>query len=281
MTSILFSGGTIRTMDPDRPQVPELLVEDDRIVERTREEPQRFDLRGGCLLPGFTDSHTHFPSWAIAQDQVRLEGAPTIEAAVDRIAEAARTLPSGAWLRGLGWRADDWDPPTQPTRELLDRAAPGVAVALMSRDYHSLWLSSEALDRADDDLLVPGGVVETDADGRPTGVLREESAWRFRDRWSTPSFDDYVGALRRALPLAASRGVTAIHDKDGWLGALELFQHLRAEGALTLRVWQSLPHDRLPELEALGIRSGLGDEWLRVGYIKAFMDGTLGSRTAR
>jgi hypothetical protein len=72
-----------------------------------------------------------------------------------------------------------------------------------------------------------------------------------------------------------------VHDKDGWIGILRLWQALRDEGALTLRVWQSLPHERLSELEALGVRSGLGDDLLRIGYIKVFMDGTLGSRTAR
>ena len=282
MTAWSFVGGTIRTMDEAQPVTDELLVEDARVVARASGTPERFDLQGGCVLPGFTDSHTHFPTWAIAQEQVRLEGAPTVEAALDRVAEAAGSLPAGTWLRGLGWRADDWDPPTEPTREMLDRAAPGVPVALMSRDYHSLWVSSEALARArDGSLLVSGGVVETDAAGEPTGVLREESAWQFRDRWSTPSRGEYLAALRRALPLAASRGVVAIHDKDGWLGALDLFGELRSEDALTLRVWQSLPWDRLPEIEAIGLRSGFGDEWLRVGYIKAFMDGTLGSRTAR
>jgi predicted amidohydrolase YtcJ len=151
----------------------------------------------------------------------------------------------------------------------------------MSRDYHSLWVSSEGLARANGSLQVPGGVVETGADGRPTGVLREESAWKFRDRYAAPGFGEYLEAIRRALPLAASRGVTAIHDKDGWLGAFELFQRVHEEGALTLRVRQSVPHERLPELEALGRRSGFGDDWLRLGYVKAFMDGTLGSRTAR
>jgi hypothetical protein len=78
-----------------------------------------------------------------------------------------------------------------------------------------------------------------------------------------------------------SRGVTAVHDKDGWLGALGVWQRLRDEGALTLRVWQSLPADQVDELAALHIRSGFGDDLVRIGYLKAFMDGTLGSQTAR
>ena len=92
--------------------------------------------------------------------------------------------------------------------------------------------------------------------------------------------DEWVTATRAGIRLAHSRGVGAIHDKDGWLGAASIFQRLAGEGALTLRVWQSLPHERVGELAALRLRSGLGDGFLRLGYLKAFMDGTLGSQTA-
>jgi predicted amidohydrolase YtcJ len=259
VTAWRLHGGKIRTLAGDDP--PELLVEGERVVERTEERPRDVDLGGGCVLPGFNDAHVHFPTWAMAQRQVRLEGARTVEEAVERVAAAARDLPPGRWLRGLGWRAADWTPEVEPHRDLLDRAAPGVPIALMSRDYHSLWLSSVAMEGAE--LEQPGGVVETDERG-PTGVIRETSAWTFRDRHSAPTRDEYLDAMRAALPLAASRGVTAIHDKDGWLGSPELFDAL---GPLPFRVWQSVPADRMGEQR--------GD------YVKAFMDGTVGSGTAR
>ena len=184
----------------------------------------------------------------------------------------------GAWLRGLGWRDADWA--EHPDRWALDRVTGEVPTALTSRDYHSLWLNSAALARADH-LDVPGGVVERDAGGEPTGVIREASAWIFRDRHARPSIDELVEASAAGVRLANSRGVTAIHDKDGWLGSLEVFQRLRERGELRLRVWQSLPHERLPHLAELGLRSGFGDDLLRLGYLKVFMDGTLGSATAR
>jgi predicted amidohydrolase YtcJ len=90
-----------------------------------------------------------------------------------------------------------------------------------------------------------------------------------------------VDASREGIRIASSRGVTAVHDKDGWLGALAVWQELESEGALTLRVWQSLPHEHIGTLADLGVRSGLGGDLVRIGYIKAFMDGTLGSHTAR
>lgn len=264
MSALRLHGGTIRTLAGA--PAAELLVEGDRVVERCAGPVRDVDLDGACVLPGLNDAHVHFPTWSVAQRQVRLEGARTVEEALDRVAAAARALPAGHWLRGLGWRADDWEPAVEPDRGMLDRAAPGVPVALMARDYHSLWLSSAALGRAGGDLAVPGGVVETDASGETTGVLREAAAWAFRDRWAAPGRDEYLAAMRDGLELAASRGVTAIHDKDGWLDAPALFDALEADGPLPLRVWQSVPHDRM------GAQRG--------DYVKAFMDGTVGSGTA-
>ena len=194
---------------------------------------------------------------------------------------ARRSTSRARWLRGRGWRSGDWSPPVEPTRHDLDAIAPDRPVALMARDSHSVWLNSAALARANGDLQVPGGVVELDERGEPTGVLREESCWNFRDRYIETTDDEYVEAMRAGVRLAASRGVTAVHDKDGWLGALRFWQRLEAEGSLCLRVWQSLPTDFAGELAQVDVRSGLGGPLLRVGYLKAFMDGTLGSETAR
>ena len=280
---MLLENGVLRTLAGPHPEVGGLLVEGERIaaVGEGLSHATRVDLGGRCVIPGLADAHVHFPTWAMAQGEVRLEGARSLDEALARVGKAARVAPHGSWLRGTGWRQDDWSPGAEPTRQALDLVAGDLPVALWSKDYHSLWLSSAGLARARGDLSAAGGVVELDAQGQPSGVLRESSAWRFRDRWSRPSLDELVEAVRAALPLAAARGVTAIHDKDGWLGALDVWERLKADGDLTLRVWQSLPHEQLDGLAARGIRSGSGGDWLRVGYLKAFMDGTLGSRTAR
>jgi predicted amidohydrolase YtcJ len=286
---LILEKGLIRTMDPALPSAAALAIAGDRIVggvgthETALASPDRVDLGGRCVLPGFTDSHVHFAQWSLAQRQVRLEGAATLEEAVERVADAARSAPPERWLRGTGWRNAEWSPPVEPTKEALDTVTGKVPVALMAKDGHSLWLNSAALARADGKLQVRGGVVELDERGEPTGVLREESAWRFRETYvygETPD-EEWIDAMRTGIRIANSRGVTAVHDKDGWLGALRFFQRLRDEEALTLRVWQSLPHDNLDNLAELSVSSGFGDDLLRVGYIKVFMDGTLGSRTAR
>src|SRR5205807_702195 len=186
----------------------------------------------------------------------------------------------GGWLRGYGWRSGDWQPAREPTRQDLDAISGDMPAGLIAKDYHSLWLNSAALALANGDLDVAGGVVERDETGEPTGVLREESAWRFKEQHMLVADDAYLDAMRTGVRLANSRGVTSVHDKDGWLGALRLWRKLEERGQLSLRVWQSIPADLVEAAAAVGLRSGLGSPMLRIGYLKVFMDGTLGSQTA-
>jgi predicted amidohydrolase YtcJ len=238
-------------------------IEGDRIAALDASGRPDVDLHGACVLPGFTDSHVHFPTWAASLDQVDLHGASSLAEALQRVRGA---LAQPGWIRGFGWLDADWE--AEPTTAALDEVVGDRPAALLSHDTHSLWCSSAALRLANQPLERPGGVVEA------SGILREESAWHFRDTYTLPSRDEFLAAMRRALPIAAEHGVTAIHDKDGLLDALELFRALGDE--LTLRVWQSQPAlwlDRLPERSDDGL--------VRTGYVKAFMDGTLGSHTAR
>jgi predicted amidohydrolase YtcJ len=284
-TSVLV-GGSVRTLDPERPRAAGLVLAGDRIaavLDDPADAPagaRRIDLAGGCVVPGLVDAHVHFPSWALARRELRLFGCRSLEEALDRVRRAAPGVPAGGWLRGRGWRDELWSekPARKPTRQALDAVAPGVRVALRAHDGHSLWLSSAALAAAGGDLAVAGGVVETDDAGEPTGILREESAWRFYDSHAAAGRDETLDAMRAALPVAAAAGVTGVHDKDGARGAPELFGALRDAGELSLRVWQSLPADRLADGD---VAPQLADPLFRIGYAKAFMDGTLGSRTAR
>ena len=284
---MILENGVVRTMDSALPTARALAIAGERIAgavgthETALASPEVVDLGGRCVLPGFTDSHTHFPTWALARGEVRLEDTRSLEEALARVRDVVGEVRPGGWLRGRGWRSGDWAPQVEPTRQLLDEVTGDVPAALLARDSHSLWLNSAALARADGDLRVPGGVVEVDGHGDPTGVLREESAWHFRDTAIDIADDEYVEAMREGMRVANARGVTAVHDKDGWLGALRFWQRLSSDGALSLRVWQSVPHHQLPQLAELGIASGFGNPMLRLGYLKVFMDGTLGSQTAR
>jgi len=284
---VILENGTIRTLEPTMPLVRALAIAGDRVAggvgthETALATPDRVNLGGRCVLPGFSDAHVHFPSWSLAQQEVRLEDSASLDEALARVSEAADSVEPGRWLRGRGWRSGDWSPAIDPTRQELDAVTGATPAALMARDYHSLWLNSAALAHADGELQVEGGVVELDDQGEPTGILREESAWYFRDRYLLGTDEEFVAAMREGLRIAATRGVTSVHDKDGWLGALRFWQRIAEDGGLTVRVWQSLPYDHVGRLEELRLRAGLGDDLLRIGYLKVFMDGTLGSKTAR
>jgi len=280
---MILQNGVVRTMAPSLPTARALSIAGDRIAggvgthEAALPTHDVVNLGGRCVLPGFNDAHVHFPTWALAQRQAALDGAASLAEALARVRAYGETLAPGRWLRGTGWRDAGWEAP--PTRQALDEVTGERPAALWAKDYHSLWLNSAALAVAGGALDVPGGIVERDGSGEPTGILREESAWEFRQHVPT-SMDEWVEATRAGIRLAHSRGVAAVHDKDGWLGAPGIFQRIAAAEGLTLRVWCSVPHGRVEELAALGLGSRIGDDFLRIGYLKAFMDGTLGSGTA-
>jgi len=156
---VILENGIVRTLDAAGGATDSLAVSRELVVERAGGE--RIDLDGCCVVPGFTDSHVHFPTWSIARRQVRLEDCRTLEDAVATVGAAARAVPSGHWVVGYGWRSLD----REPSRRDLDTVTGEIPVALRSKDGHSLWLKSAALARAGGDLAVEGGVVESDACG--------------------------------------------------------------------------------------------------------------------
>ena len=281
---MILENGLIRTLDPQVPTQRALAIAGERVAggvgvhETALASPEVVDLGGRVVVPGFTDSHVHFPTWALAQHEINLDGCASLDQALDRLRGAPPG--PGGWLRGYGWRSGDWQPPQEPTRHDLDSFTGGTPAALIAKDYHSLWLNSAALALAQGDLEVEGGVVERDEHGEPTGVLREEACWRFKERYMLVDDETYLAVMREGVKLANARGVTSVHDKDGWLGALRLWRKLEERGQLTLRVWQSIPGDLVESARAVGLRSGFGSPMVRLGYLKMFMDGTLGSQTA-
>ena len=281
---MILENGLIRTLDPQVPTQRALAIAGHRIAggvgvhETALASPEVVDLGGRVVVPGFTDSHVHFPTWALAQHEVALDGCATLEEALARLRDTAPG--PGGWLRGYGWRSGDWNPPRDPTRHDLDAITGDTPAGLIAKDYHSLWLNSAALALANGDLETPGGVVERDnRDDPPACCARRRHGGSRSGTWSC-SDDAYLDAMRAGVRLANSRGVTSVHDKDGWLGALRLWRKLEERGQLSLRVWQSIPADLVEQAAAVGLRSGLGGPMLRIGYLKVFMDGTLGSQTA-
>ena len=261
-----------------------LALGDDREILSLRGRRTRVvDLRGRLALPGFTDSHVHLASLALRLSEVDLTPARTRPAALGRIAARARRTPPGQWIMGGGFDKNRWGD-AFPTRWELDRVAPRHPVALQSRDGHALWVNSAALERCGIDArtAVPsGGRMIGDACGHPSGILLEragELVYRssaFPRQRLEPSRESLLVAQRFLL----RRGITSIHlmEERPLFGAL---QALRETGDLCPRVTVYRGRDDLSRLLGAGVRSGFGDEWLRIGGIKLLLDGALGSQTA-
>lgn len=294
---MLFRGGRIYTAEPGGPLWMEAVaVRDGRILavgsaaeldELRGPQTRVVDLRGKLLLPGFTESHLHFIELALRASQVDITHAASAAEAIKAVAAKAETLRRAggdAWLRGGGWNENVWTD-AKPHRRLLDEIAPDMPVALDSKELHAVWANSAALRRAGinkDTADVPGGVIERDPDGEPNGVLRE-NAWGLLSRViPEPGLEETVAATRAAIPDLWKTGIVAFHNandtKDGI--ALRTYQELKRRGELGVRVVQQIPVVNLEAAAGIGLRSGLGDPWLRIGGIKMFADGALGSRTA-
>jgi predicted amidohydrolase YtcJ len=238
------------------------------------------DLEGAAVVPGFVDSHVHFGHFALARQQVDLDAAATLDQAFAILQQRARELPPAAWIQGRGWDRNRWG--RLPTRHDLDRATGGRAAALSSHDGHSLWLSSAALQAAGltrDTPAPAGGVIERETDGQPAGVVFENAQDLVRPRIPEPTDAELRSAVEEALKLAGSFGLTGIHNLED-ARTRRAFQAIEAAGQLTLRVCHGVARGELKEARERGLRSGAGSDLVRIGPVKLFADGALGSRTA-
>ncbi|HEY8256563.1 MAG TPA: amidohydrolase [Gemmatimonadales bacterium] len=234
------------------------------------------DLEGALITPGFVDGHTHFSSWALNRRRVQLAGLGSREAILAAVATAA---PVQGWIIGQGWDANGW--PGVPDRAALD-AIQTVPVYLDSLDVHAAWVNSAALEAAGIDRRTPdpfGGRIVRDAAGEPTGLLLERAVELMIPHLPAPPATTLDAALRDAQADAHRLGVTGIHNVET-LGALSAFERLEADGDLRLRVLFHPPVGDLSTLIRRGVRSGDGSDWLTIGGVKMFLDGSLGSRTA-
>ena len=236
----------------------------------------------GRAWPGLIDAHVHLEGLADRNLTLDLTGTASLEEALARISSWSELLPEDAWVVGAGWYNDAWPKPAFPTRGRLDKATGGRPAYLRRKDGHSAWVSSAALriagiDRATVDP--PGGRIDRDDLGEPAGILRETAMQLISELVPRPGEAQLDGAMARALDDLAGLGLTAVHAMDSARG-FGSWQRLRARGRLPVRITYNLPLTDLPHAERMGVRSGWGDEWIRIWGVKAFLDGSLGSRTA-
>ncbi|MEJ2504205.1 MAG: amidohydrolase, partial [Gemmatimonadota bacterium] len=246
-------------------------------------EHAELDLAGLTVTAGLTDAHVHLVEWALGLSHVDLGDAGSPEAAARRVAEAVadagRKGPGTDWIRGRGWDPHRWA--DAPHRSHLDAVVEDRPVLLQSHDLHSLWASSAALRKAGIDASTPdpdGGRIERDPDGRPTGVVRDNAMPLLYRAAPHPTDAERRAAVREGQERLHRLGVTGVHTVEP--DTLGLLESIRAADGLRLRVLHALPVTRLDDAIRVGLRSGFGGDWLRIGGIKIFLDGALGSLTA-
>ncbi len=289
MADLILANGKIYTMNAARQRAyaiafanGHVTAYDDDALARRGARTEVIDLHGRAVIPGLVDHHIHFTAYAASLSRVNLDGARSLEEAVSRVAARVVNAKPDEWIIGGGWNNLDWVKPEFPTKVTLDAVAPKNPVVLDRKDGHSVWVNSAALAARGitrDTRAPDGGVIDCDATGEPNGILRENAMELFKGKRGFDADEITSDELLNAIRAAHKLGLTGIHNVEG-ASALAAFQQLCAQDQLTLRVTHMIPVANLDHALALGVRGGLGDEWLRIGGIKMFADGSLGSQTA-
>jgi predicted amidohydrolase YtcJ len=289
---LIITNAKVWTVDRVHPSAQAVAVLGDRIVAVGSNadvdvwrghDTKVIDAGGKLLLPGFNDTHVHFVSGGLQLESVQLNDVTTKEGFVRRVAEQAKKTPKGEWIQGGDWDETKWSPPSLPTKELVDPATPNNPVFLSRYDGHSALANSAALRLAGITSQTPdppGGVIVRDAQGNPTGDLKDAATDIVFKVIPPLSHEQRLRAVRRALEYAASLGVTSVQNMDPDYADIAAYAELLQSGELTTRIYAAPLIDQVDDQAKIGIRHAFGGPFLRIGAVKAFADGSLGSRTA-
>jgi predicted amidohydrolase YtcJ len=253
-------------------------------------ETEQTELGGRLVTPGFNDAHIHFASGGASLLAVELRGTTSLAEIERRVAAAAARAQPGEWIVGRGWDqtrlpASELGPEGWPTNEILTRAAPRNPVLLSRVDGHTSWANREALRIAGvtRSTRAPAGgeIVRDRRTGEATGILKESAEMLVSRSVPDPTPAQVRRAIHAAQEMAARVGVTSVQTEVSPTD-IQVYRELRAKDSLTVRVygWRPLEMSVIQEHRARGIKAPTGDEWVRVGMLKGYTDGTLGSRTA-
>ena len=289
---LIIRNAKVWTVDKDHPTAQAVAVLGDRImavgsnedVEAWRGARTRtVDASGKLLLPGFNDSHVHFVDGGLSLDRVQLNDASSAAEFARRIGEQAGKTLKGEWVTSGDWDETKWTPAAMPTKELIDPLTPDTPVFVSRYDGHMALANSVTLRLAGITAQTPdppGGVIVHDAQGNPTGALKD-AAMDYVYKIAPPlSHDARLRAVKRALAHAASLGVTSVQHMNPEYADIAVYSELLERGELTTRIYAAPLIPGVDDQVKIGVRHAFGSPLLRIGALKAYADGSLGSSTA-
>jgi predicted amidohydrolase YtcJ len=294
---VLLENGVIWTGDPVRPWADSLVVEGDRLggvgirEDAALRTPgaRRVDLEGAFVCPGLVDAHAHILGYGRGRSRIDLTGARSLHEALGRVERGVASRQEGRgkslWVRGRGWDQNHWLEERFPTRHDLDPIAADVPIVLTRVDGHAFWVNTRALSLAGitrNAAEPPGGRILRDADGEPSGILIDDAMELLARVLPEEGREENREAIGRAMPLLARAGLTGVHDMGMRAPEAAAYREMAEEDALPIRVYGALLADD-PDLARI-LASGPDMDWIggtfRLGMVKFFMDGALGSRGA-
>ncbi len=292
LADLVLRNGKVWTVNPRQPVAQAVAVKNGRVIavgtnaeidSVTGAKTRVIDLHGRLVLPGFHDSHVHFYTGGTRLAGVQLRDARTPAEFRQRIATFAAKTPKGRWITGGDWDHENFPSAGLPAKEWIDASTPDTPVFINRLDGHMALANSLALKLAGitrESTDPPGGAIVRDSAGNPTGILKDTAMDAVFRVIPDPSAGEIEDAVRAAMRYANSRGVTSVTDVSASPEVLRIYQRLLTEGTLNVRIYGLQPLSRWQRLAGAGIAAAFGGDHLRIGGLKGFADGSLGSTTA-
>jgi predicted amidohydrolase YtcJ len=296
--TLILLNGKVWTENPRQPEAQAVAIEGSRILAVGSSDAIRklagpdckiIDLGGRRVVPGFNDSHVHLLGGGDSLISVRLGDANSVDEFRRRMGDYAKSLPKGTWIRNGNWDHTRWNPPALPAHEVIDAVTPNNPVFVWRLDGHMALANAAAMKLAGVDRNtrdISGGEIVRDKQGNPTGIFKDEATSLIEKAMPPLPERELDAALEAAMHEAASHGVTSVHNlwdaPTDMYSAMKFreFQKFARDGKLTVRIYNANPLRDWKSLATAGVQAAFGSPVLRMGNLKSFADGALGSETA-
>ena len=297
---VILAHGKVWTENPQQPEAQAVAIQgnrivavggDDAILKFAGPKTNIVDLKGRRVVPGFNDAHVHFYMGGDGLTSVHLHEASSPAEFRKLIADFAHTKKKGEWILNGNWDHEKWTPDQLPTHQLIDDATPDNPVFVNRSDGHMSLANALAMKLAGVDKNtqdIPGGVIVRDADGNPTGVFKDAAKSLIERLMPQPSREHIIASILAAQEYAAENGVTSVQDMgvytaqgvEATVAVIRAYQILEKQGKLKIRISTHIPLPEWRRDSGAGVMAAFGDDMIRIGGLKSFADGSLGSTTA-